>query len=134
MGATSSPSHLEQEVEQLVRLRELLDAEKRALERFDSEGLLQAAHEKARTASLLRNLRAKRAGPGSDGNATSAEPQARELFGRRNALLREIRERSQALQVALDEQARMAERLLSFLRGLRLGSRLYDSRGRMSVP
>lgn len=136
MSTTSTLPILEQELEQLVRLRELLDSEKASLERFDSEGLLRAAAEKARIASLLRDLSARRqTGSDSGGEAgVPPEPAARELLKRRNVLLREIRERSETLRLALDEQARMAGRLLAFLKGLKPGSGLYDSRGRIAAP
>jgi flagellar biosynthesis/type III secretory pathway chaperone len=134
LGTTSGPSILEQEVKQLARLRELLAAEKLSLEGFDSEGLLRAAGEKARLASILRDLIAKRAEPSSDAGSTLPEPAARELLDRRRALLHEIREQSRTLGLALDEQARMVGRLLTFLRGLRPGSCLYDRRGRITAP
>ena len=136
MGTTSGPSILEQEVEQLTRLRELLDAEKLSLERFDSEGLLRAAAEKARIASILRDLSARRQTGSDSGGETGlpTKPPAQELLKRRNLLLREIRERSETLRLALDEQARMAGRLLAFLKGLKPGSGLYDSRGRIAAP
>lgn len=134
MGTTARPSDLEQEVEQLSRLRELLDAEKASLERFDSDGLLRAAAEKGRIASLLRDLSARRSEPPPETARPLPEPAAKELLARRNSLIREIRERSETLRLAIDEQARMAGRLLAFLKGLRLGEGLYDSRGRISAP
>lgn len=136
MGTTSTLPILEQELEQLARLKELLDSEKASLERFDSEGLLKAAAEKARIASLLRDLSAKRqTGSKSVGEAgASPGPAARELLKRRSVLLGEIRERSETLRLALDEQFKMAGRLLAFLKGLKPGSGLYDSRGRIAAP
>jgi flagellar biosynthesis/type III secretory pathway chaperone len=136
LSTTSGASILEKEVEQLARLRELLDSEKTSLERFDSEGLLRVAAEKARIASVLRDLSARRQTGSDSGGETGlpTKPPAQELLKRRNLLLREIWERCETLRLALDEQARMVGRLLSFLKGLRLGSCLYDSRGRISAP
>lgn len=135
MATTASPSILEQEVEQLGRLKELLDAEKASLERFDGEGLLRAAAETARVASALRDLSARRrAGSDSGGEHVLRGGSAPGgLLDRRAALLRDLREQSETLRVALDEQARTAGRLLAFLKGLRPGSVLYDSRGRIST-
>lgn len=136
MGTTSTLPILEQELEQLARLRELLDSEKASLERFDSEGLLKAAAEKARIASLLRDLSTRRRTASESGAeaGTPPGPAARELLKRRKVLLGEIRERIETLRLALDEQFQMAGRLLSFLKGLKPGSGLYDNRGRIAAP
>ncbi len=135
MDTAGSPSILEQEVEQLGRLKELLDAEKASLERFDGEGLLRAAAETARIASVLRGLSGKRtARLNAGGEAVLPGQASGELLDRRNALLHDLRERSETLRLALEEQARMAGRLLAFLKGLRPGPGLYDSRGRISTP
>ncbi|MEW6441373.1 MAG: hypothetical protein AB1640_10610 [bacterium] len=126
-------SPVEEQIEQLERLRQALFAERKSLAAMDREALVEASREKERIVALLgESISRARAGATTDGKPP-ARPDAREaeLLRNRDRLARDLLEQCRVHEKALEEQKDQVSRSLAFVRSLRPQSPVYDRAGRL---